>query len=143
MKIIYGTGTGNTETMAKLIAEGVKEKGIDVEILNVSMDTINSDTIKDDSCIALGCPAMGAEELEIGEFLPMLDSIREELKGKKIVLFGSYGWGDGEWMRNWEEEMKSEGNNIILDPLIANYEPEGENASQCIEYGRKIAEIIK
>lgn len=143
MKIIYWTGTGNTEKMAKLIGEGIKEKGVDVEILNVSMDTINSDTIKDDSCIALGCPSMGNEELEIGEFLPMLDSIREELKDKKIALFGSYGWGDGEWMRSWEEEMKSEGNEIILEPLIVNYEPEGENVENCIEYGRKIAEIIK
>ncbi|WP_294342995.1 flavodoxin [uncultured Clostridium sp.] len=143
MKIIYWTGTGNTEKMAKLIGEGIKEKGVDVEILNVSMDTINSDTIKDDSCIALGCPSMGNEELEIGEFVPMLDSIREELKDKKIALFGSYGWGDGEWMRSWEEEMKSEGNEIILEPLIVNYEPEGENVENCIEYGRKIAEIIK
>ena len=143
MKIIYWTGTGNTEKMAKLIGEGIKEKGVDVEILNVSMDTINSDTIKDGSCIALGCPSMGNEELEIGEFVPMLDSIREELKDKKIALFGSYGWGDGEWMRSWEEEMKSEGNEIILEPLIVNYEPEGENVENCIEYGRKIAEIIK
>ena len=86
---------------------------------------------------------MGNEELEIGEFVPMLDSIREELKDKKIALFGSYGWGDGEWMRSWEEEMKSEGNEIILEPLIVNYEPEGENVENCIEYGRKIAEIIK
>lgn len=140
MKIFYWSGTGNTESMANLIAKGISESNIEVEVINISV--ANNIDVKGERVIGLGCPSMGAEELEEAEFQPFLDSIKEDLVGKKVVLFGSYGWGDGEWMRNWEEEMTSLGSNIPLEPLIVNNYPEGNTEVECIEYGREISKLL-
>ncbi|KFX58676.1 flavodoxin [Clostridium botulinum] len=139
MKIIYWSGTGNTEAMANLIAKGIEESGVKAKMINISSANVNS--LKDENIVALGCPSMGDEELEGGEFLPFLENVQEDLKNKKVVLFGSYGWGDGQWMRSWEEEMTALGVNVALEPLIVNYTPEGESEEACIEYGREIAKI--
>ena len=96
--VIYWSGTGNTEAMAQAVAEGAKAAGAEVDLLTCA--DVNGVEAYD--AVALGCPAMGAEELEDSEFLPMLESIEAALVGKKTALFGSYGWGDGEWMRTWE-----------------------------------------
>ncbi|NFH88923.1 flavodoxin [Clostridium botulinum] len=141
MKIIYWSGTGNTEAMANLIAKGIEESGIKTEMINIS--SANVDNLKDENIVVLGCPSMGDEELEGGEFLPFLENVQEDLKTKKVALFGSYGWGDGQWMRSWEEEMTSSGVNVALEPLIVNYTPEGESEEQCIQYGREIAKLSK
>jgi flavodoxin short chain len=98
LAVIYWSGTGNTRAMAEAVAEGAKAAGAEASLLTCA-------EVKDVSpfdAVALGCPAMGAEELEDSEFLPMLESIEPTLPGKKVALFGSYGWGDGEWMRTWE-----------------------------------------
>ncbi|MDU3526108.1 flavodoxin domain-containing protein [Clostridium sp.] len=89
----------------------------------------------------LGCPSMGDEELEEGEFLPFLESIENDLRDKKVALFGSYGWGSGEWMKKFEEKIKDLGATLPLESLIVNYTPEGEDEDRCREYGKKIAAL--
>ena len=139
MKIIYWSGTGNTEAMANLILEGVKEAGAVGELINIS--TTDVDSIANEEVVFLGCPCMGDEELEDGEFLPFLESIEGDLNGKKVALFGSYGWGSGEWMENFEEKIKDLGASLPLESLIVNYTPEGEDEERCREYGRQIAAL--
>ena len=139
MKIFYWSGTGNTEAMAELIAKGIEEGGETPELINISSS--NGNSIEEEKIIILGCPAMGDEILEEDEFKPFMDSIENDLKGKKVCLFGSYGWGDGQWMRDWEEYMTSIGVQVSLEPVIVNYSPEGDAEEQCIEYGRNIAKL--
>ena len=91
--VVYWSGTGNTEAMASAVAEGAKEKGAEAVLLTPS--EFDSDMLDNFDAVAFGCPAMGAEELEESEFLPMFEACESKLKGKKIALFGSYGWGDG------------------------------------------------
>lgn len=109
--IIYWSGTGNTQAMAEAIAEGAKTKGKEVELFEVS--EFNQDTLDSYDILAFGCPSMGAEVLEESEFEPLFESIEDKISGKEILLFGSYGWGDGEWMRNWEERSISKGAKLI------------------------------
>lgn len=139
MKIIYWTGTGNTKEMVDLISIGIQNQGKDVEV--VSVENADLDTIKDEEIIILGCPAMGDEVLEESEFEPFISQISTEVNGKKVALFGSYGWGDGQWMRDWEERMISYGANIVKEPLIVNNFPENEDAKACIKFGEYIASL--
>lgn len=136
MKIIYWSGTGNTEKMAQLIGKGIVESGKNAEIINVS-DVSADEAVKDDILI-LGCSAMGDEVLEEGEFEPFIDEISTRVSGKKVALFGSYGWGDGQWMRDFEERMIGYGCSIIDTPLIIQNEPD-DDEQECIEFGEKIA----
>ncbi len=128
--VVYWSGSGNTESMAKAVAEGVKTKGADVEIINCDQFS----TVGDYDGYAFGCPSMGAEVLEEGEFQPMWDAVKNDLKGKKVVLFGSYGWGDGEWMRTWEEECKELGIEVA-ETYICNETPAGDELAQCNNLG--------
>lgn len=137
VNIIYWTGTGNTESMANLIAEGAKEKGADVNLINVS--SASEADVKDADVIALGSPAMGAEVIEESEMEPFIESISGAVSGKKIALFGSYGWGDGEWMRSWVERMEGYGANLVNDGLIVNEAPEGESEEECKNLGKELA----
>lgn len=95
--VVFWSGTGNTEAMANHVADIAKADVFTASSFNKSM-------VADYSAFAFGCPSMGAEELEDSEFLPMWEDVKSELAGKNVVLFGSYGWGDGEWMRNWAED---------------------------------------
>ncbi len=137
VNIIYWTGTGNTESMANLIAEGAKEKGADVNLINVS--SASEADVKDADVVALGSPAMGAEVIEEAEMEPFVESISGAVSGKKIALFGSYGWGDGEWMRSWVERMEGYGANLVNDGLIVNEAPEGESEEECKNLGKELA----
>ncbi|MBR9648423.1 flavodoxin [Clostridium tyrobutyricum] len=137
VNIIYWTGTGNTESMANLIAEGAKEKGADVNLINVS--SASESDVKDADVVALGSPAMGAEVIEESEMEPFVESISGAVSGKKIALFGSYGWGDGEWMRSWVERMEGYGANLVNDGLIVNEAPEGESEEECKNLGKELA----
>lgn len=139
MKIVYWSGTGNTEKMANLIAKGIVEKGKEADV--VAVIDANSDIFNTEDIVILGCPAMGDEVLEEGEFDPFIEELESKVSGKKVALFGSYGWGDGQWMRDFEERMVSYGCVSSLDPLIVSNEPEGDTEEQCIEFGRKIAEL--
>ncbi|MBU3090210.1 flavodoxin [Clostridium gasigenes] len=138
MKIIYWSGTGNTEDIANLIAKGIEEGGKEAELINISNNSV--DNIEEE-VVVLGCAAMGNEELEESEFVPALEKLQDNLKNKKVALFGSYGWGDGEWMRIWEESMTSMGIQVLLEPLIINYAPEGDAIKECIDYGSQIAKL--
>ena len=134
--IIYWSSTGNTETMANAVKEGAEKAGASVDIFSVSNFSAN---IEDYNKIALGCPAMGSEELEDSEFLPVYDSIKDKLSGKKIVLFGSYDWGDCEWMRTWESEVSSLGGSLVKDGLSINLSPDDNGINECISLGEALA----
>ena len=131
--VVYWSGTGNTEAMANAVLEGAKEKGAEAVLLTPE----NFDVSMMDSydAIAFGCPAMGAEVLEEDEFEPMFASCESKLSGKRIALFGSYGWGDGEWMRNWEESCKEAGANLVCDSVICQEEPDDEATDACKALG--------
>jgi len=136
--VIYWSGTGNTEKMAEAIVEGAKGQGIDVILKNVSEAT--PEDVFEADAVALGCPSMGAEELDDEEMEPFVESLNsEKIKGKPIALFGSYDWGDGEWMRNWEERMKNYGATLIEAGLIINLAPEEDGLNKCKELGQNLA----
>ena len=122
--VVYWSGTGNTEAMAKLVAEGINGAGAQAEVLGC--DDFNSSKVGGYDAIAFGCPAMGAEVLEEDEFEPFFTSIEGNLSGKKVLLFGSYGWGDGEWMRNWEESCRESGAELVCDSVICAGEPNAD-----------------
>ena len=113
INVVYWSQTGNTEEMAEAIGKGITQAGGEAVVSEVS--AISPDALKDENVFALGCPAMGDEVLEDTEFEPMFDGCKDALKGKNIALFGSYGWGDGEWMRNWEDSCKEAGANLVCE----------------------------
>ncbi len=132
--VIYWSGTGNTEAMAKAVAEGAETAGAQVDVLTCEEVT----SVEAYDAVALGCPAMGAEELEDGEFLPMLEGIEPSLPGKKVVLFGSYDWGDGEWLRLWEERCAEKGITLAAESVMANNAPDDEAQAACKALGAAI-----
>ncbi len=129
--VVYWSGTGNTEIMANKVVEGAKAKGAEVDLFTAS--EFNKSKLADYSALALGCSSMGAEVLEESEFQPMWDEIKDDISDKKVVLFGSYGWGDGEWMRNWEEEAGS-----VVDTYICNETPDADAEAACVALGEKL-----
>lgn len=140
--IIYWSGTGNTETMAMAIAEGVKNGGNDVEV--VSVEAANKDRVINSEMLAFGCPSMGAEELEDQFMDPFIDSLSDvDFSGKSVALFGSFDWGDGDWMREWEERMKGYGANLVDEGLIINLTPDDEGIAECNKLGEKLVKGIK
>lgn len=136
--VVYWSGTGNTQTMAEAVLEGAKAGGAEADLLTVSEFDISK--IDDYDAVAFGCPAMGAEVLEESEFQPMFDEAEGKLGGKKIGLFGSYGWGDGEWMRNWEETCRTAGAVLVSDGVICNEAPDDEAVENCRVLGKALAE---
>ena len=132
--VIYWSGTGNTQAMAAAVAEGAKEKGAEADLLNCA----DVGDVSGYDAAALGCPAMGAEELEESEFLPMLESIEPVLAGKKVALFGSYGWGDGEWMRTWEARCAEKGITLAAESVLANEAPDANALEACRKLGAAI-----
>ncbi|ABR47327.1 flavodoxin [Alkaliphilus metalliredigens QYMF] len=137
--VIYWSGTGNTEMMAEAIAEGAKSNGAEVNLLNVANAT-KEDVFNADA-VALGCSSMGAEVLEEEEMEPFVESLMDErLKGKPVALFGSYDWGDGEWMRDWDGRMKEYGADLVREGLIIQLTPEDEGLEECRQLGKKLVE---
>ena len=134
--IVYWSGTGNTEAMANAIAEGVRSQGGTATLMGPGEFT--ADQFRNYSAVAFGCPAMGAEELEEMDFAPMFDAIEPQLSGKNIALFGSYGWGDGEWMRTWCQRCSS-ANLFQEQGLILNEAPDEEGLALCHELGAGLA----
>ena len=134
--VVYWSGSGNTEAMADKVAEGAKAAGAEVEV--ISADDFDGTDIEGFDGVAFGCPAMGDEELEDSVFQPVFEACEPKLSGKKVVLFGSYGWGDGEWMRSWEEKCKNDGVSLAADSVICNEEPDDEAQAACIELGKVI-----
>ena len=133
INVIYWSGTGNTEAMADFIKEGAESAGATATVKNVSdasVDDMNCDIL------VLGCSSMGDEVLEESEFEPYMESIEDSISGKKLALFGSYGWGDGQWMRDWDERVLAAGAELVAESLVVNEAPEGQ---ECKDFGAKIA----
>ena len=133
--VIYWSGTGNTEAMANAVAEGAKAAGAEVDLLTC----VDVSGVDGYDAVALGCPAMGSEELEDSEFLPMLESVEPALPGKKVVLFGSYDWGTGEWLENWEARCAKKGIVLAAESVKANNAPDDAALAACKALGAGIA----
>ena len=86
----------------------------------------------------MGCPAMGSEVLEEMEFQPMFDSIKNQMGGKAVGLFGSFGWGDGEWMRSWEKDCDDVGINLVCESVICTETP----ADAALEAGGALGKAL-
>lgn len=134
--VVYWTGSGNTEAMAAAVAEGAETKGATVEQILAADFSLSAAEGYD--AYAFGCPAMGAEELEDSEFQPMWDEVKGSLGDKKVVLFGSYGWGSGEWMDAWKKDAEEAGINVI-DSLIINEQPDDDGIAACHALGAQLA----
>lgn len=139
--IIYWTNTGNTEKMAELIKEGIDGSNADVKITIKTVGKSVTDDIRESDLVVLGSPAMGVEELDTSEMEPFIRSNKEVFNGKSVALFGSYGWGDGEWMRSWEDMMSDIGAKIEVESLIVNESPDGQSKDECIAFGKNISQI--
>lgn len=134
--VIYWSGTGNTEAMANAVADGAKENGAEVSLFTAT--EFYPSSLDSYDALAFGCPAMGAEVLEESEFEPMFSSCEAKLHDKKIALFGSYGWGDGEWMRNWEDRCISDGAILSSESVICNDAPDDETIEKCKSLGKSL-----
>ncbi len=133
VKIVYWSGTGNTEAMAEAVAEGAKSAGAEVEVIPVAAA---DESVLTADVVLFGCPAMGNEELEEGEFEPFFSSVEGKLSGKKIGLFGSYEWAEGEWMRTWQARAEGDGAKLIADGLAVYSTPDDEGFEKCRELGK-------
>lgn len=135
--VVYWSGTGNTQAMAEAVADGAKGKGADVSLIEAA--SFDAAQAAEYEGIAFGCPAMGDEVLEESEFEPMFSAVEGALAGKKVALFGSYGWGDGQWMRDWEDRCTSAGITLAADSVTANDAPDDEAVAACSELGAALA----
>lgn len=135
--VVYWSSTGNTETMAQAVQEGAKHAGAEAELFTAA--EFDGGKMDEFDAVAFGCPAMGAEELEDGEFAPMFETCESKLSGKKIALFGSYGWGDGEWIRTWAEDAEAAGARLVVEPVMANGSPDGDAETACAALGTALA----
>lgn len=140
VKIVYWTGTGNTAMMAGHIADGVKAAGAEALLYNVSEVTVAD--LADEKAFALGCPSMGAEQLEEGEMEPFMEELESMISGKQIALFGSYGWGNGEWMEDWVSRCQSAGATVVNgDGVICKDAPDEEAIASLTALGSSLAEL--
>ena len=135
--VVYWSSTGNTEAMAQAVAEGARKAGASAELFTAT--EFDGGKVDAFDAIAFGCPAMGAEELEDSEFAPMFESCESRLSGKKIALFGSYGWGDGEWMRTWEDTCRNDGASLVCDSVICQETPDDDALNACRSLGEALA----
>lgn len=137
MAIIYWSQTGNTEAMAQAIAQGAGEQA---KLFTV--DQITPAEAAGYDKLALGCPAMGAEVLEEAEFEPFFTELEGKLSGKAVALFGSYGWGDGQWMRDWQQRVEAAGAKLYKgEGLMINEAPDDAGLASCREFGSGFAAL--
>ena len=132
--IVFWSATGNTETMANCIAEGAGAAATIVPCAEMTAAKVGEFDV-----IAFGCPAMGAEQLEESEFEPMFSGLESALNGKKVALFGSYGWGDGEWMHTWEDTCRNDGTSLVCDSVICQEAPDDDALNACRSLGESLA----
>lgn len=138
--VVYWSQTGNTEAMAEAVARGIRSEGKESAVVEVG--SISPEALKEEAVFALGCPAMGAEVLEESEMEPFVETLEAFVKGKTVGLFGSYGWGDGEWMRDWEARMQQAGANVIGgEDVICQETPDQEALEKCEELGKNLAAL--
>ena len=134
--IVYWSGTGNTEAMAHAVAQGVEAAGGAASLF--TPEGFSGPKMDEFDAVAFGCPSMGAEQLEENEFEPMFLDCESKLSGKRIALFGSYGWGDGEWMRSWEEVCRNDGAVLACDSVICQEAPDEEGEAACRALGEAL-----
>ncbi len=134
--VIWWSGTGNTTEMAEAIKDGLAKAGAEVDMFEV--DEFNADDLGNYDRVAFGCPAMGAEELESGDFQPLWDSVIDELGDTPIALFGSYGWGTGEWMETWNDNAEDAGLKVV-GTAIAQESPDADERENCVALGESLA----
>lgn len=134
--VVYWSGTGNTQAMAEAVAEGASQAGAEVTVFE-AVD-FSPEQMGAFDAVAFGCPSMGAEQLEESEFEPMFTECEPMLSGKRIALFGSYGWGDGEWMRNWEQTCTADGAVLVCDSVICNEAPDEDGVEACKMLGKAL-----
>ena len=138
--VVYWSQSGNTQAMAEAVAEGIKAAGQEAELLEVG--DADAKTVAEEAAFALGCPAMGAEVLEESEMEPFVEELESYVSGKKILLFGSYGWGDGEWMRNWVEQMEGAGATVVGgEDAICQEAPDEDAQDELKAMGKQLAAI--
>lgn len=138
ISVVYWSGTGNTQMMADAVAEGIRSAGAEAEVVAVA--DADAAALASETAFALGCPSMGAEQLEETEMEPFVEALEPLVSGRKILLFGSYGWGDGEWMRDWAERMKKAGAVLVREEgVTANETPDEEALEECRAAGRELA----
>ena len=138
--VIYWSGTGNTKQMAEAVLDGMKSAGADAVLLEAAQ--VDASTFSGVDAVAFGCPAMGSEVLEEMEFEPMFSACKSHLSGKKVALFGSYGWGDGQWMRDWEDRMKAAGATVVGgEGVICQETPDDEALENCKALGKELAAL--
>ena len=135
--VVYWSGTGNTQMMAEKVAEGVRAAGAEADVYNCT--EFSADLMDNYEAVAFGCPSMGSEQLEDTEFEPVFTECEAKLSGKKLGLFGSYGWGDGEWMHNWEDKCKEDGAVLVSDGVICQDEPDDDAVESCKALGKALA----
>ena len=137
--VVYWSQTGNTKEMAEAIGAGIEEAGKTAKVVEVG--SISAEVLKDAAAFALGCPAMGAEVLEEEEMEPFVAEVEKFASGKKIALFGSYGWGDGEWMRDWETRMQNAGAELVGGAgVMCNEAPDADAVVACKALGVQLAQ---
>lgn len=138
VSVVYWSGTGNTQVMAEAVAEGIRLAGAEANVLEVA--DADAAALASEDAFALGCPSMGAEQLEETEMEPFVETLEPLVSGKKILRFGSYGWGDGEWMRDWADRMKNAGAVLVrAEGVIANEAPDNEALEECRAAGKDLA----
>ena len=136
--VIYWSGTGNTEAMANAVLEGMKAAGADASLL--TPDQVDPAAVSGYAAIAFGCPAMGDETLEEMDFEPMFSACKGRLAGKSVGLFGSYGWGDGEWMRSWEKDCDDAGISLVCESITCCEAPDETALEACRAMGKALAQ---
>lgn len=138
ISVVYWSGTGNTEKMAEAIGEGIKAAGGEANVVTVGNASV-SELLKE-NVFALGCPSMGDEVLEETEMEPFMEELEKSIGGKKIALFGSYGWGDGQWMRDWVKRVSDAGAEVVDgEGLMAHEYPEDDDLAKCEALGKNLA----
>ena len=135
--IVYWTGSGNTEAMAHAVEEGAQNAGAEVALNFVS--DVSADEIASFDYIALGCPASGNEQLEEYEFEPFFEELLPQLQNKKVAIFGSYSWNQGDWMQIWKQRLNDEGIETIAEPVVAYGYPEDDILEECKKLGETLA----
>lgn len=141
LKVVFWSGTGNTEAMADFVVKGAEAAGVQAKA--IAMEDISAAELAAESVFALGSPSMGDEELEETIVEPFVAELEKDVNGKTIGLFGSYGWGDGEWMRDWAERMKKAGASVVDDEgVICNDAPDGDAEEALKALGEKLAKLL-
>ena len=135
--VVFWSGTGNTEAMAEAVAKGARTAGAAASVIPVG--SFDASQVAKFDAFAFGCPAMGSEALEESEFEPVFEDVKASLAGKPVALFGSYGWGDGEWMRSWEENCADAGISLACDSVICSDAPDEEALAACRALGAALA----